>query len=60
MQKIKMLVKQCFPSIGMVSFRVQAKGRMILYLKYSERFSQALSLLQGAGGIHLQSSGRQS
>lgn len=44
MQKIKALVKPRFQSVRMVSFRVQAKGRMILYLKYSERFSQALAL----------------
>lgn len=54
MQKIKeALVKQCFPGIRMVLFRVPAQGRMILYLKYSERFSRALALSQGAVGMRL-------
>lgn len=45
--------EQGFPSIGKVSFSVQAMGRMILYLKYSVRFRQALALSQGAAGVHL-------
>lgn len=53
MQKTKTVVEQGFPSIRKASFRVQAKGKMILYLKYSERFRQALAASQGAAGMHL-------